>query len=160
SHAKPGIYATVGIAGQSLLLNAFGSNFGTMFITLRPFKERRDPLVDRIFRWLALEPRTEKDLRQRLHLPVAKKSMYYEAIMNELRGEFATQVPEAVIAAFGPPPVRGVGRAGGYMVMIEDRGDLGPKTLQEQTESLVERSNEQPELTGNTSVFRANVPQI
>ena len=31
---------------------------------------------------------------------------------------------------FGPPPVRGVGRAGGFMVMIEDRGDLGPQALQ------------------------------
>ena len=30
----PGIDATVAIAGQSILLNAYGSNFGTMFITL------------------------------------------------------------------------------------------------------------------------------
>ncbi len=160
SHDMPGINATVGIAGQSLLLNAYGSNFGTMFITLKEFAERRDSLVDRIFRWLELSPRTEMNVRQKLHLPAAKPSLYYEAIMNKLRGEFAMQIPEAVIAAFGPPPVRGVGRAGGFMIMIEDRGDLGSKTLQEQTENLVARANQQPELTGNTSVFRANVPQI
>jgi multidrug efflux pump len=61
---------------------------------------------------------------------------------------------------FGPPPVRGVGRAGGYMVMIEDRGDLGSQALQGQVENLVELSNQQPELVGSTSVFRANVPQV
>ena len=30
------------------------------------------------------------------------------------------------VAVFGPPPVRGVGRAGGFKLMVEDRGDLGP----------------------------------
>jgi len=130
SHNTAGINATVGIAGQSLLLNAYGSNFGTMFITLKPFALRRGP------------------------------ELYYEAIMNKLRQEFALKIPEAMIAVFGPPPVRGVGRAGGYMIMIEDRGDLGPGALQRQTENLVKNANREPELTGNTSVFRANVPQI
>jgi multidrug efflux pump len=130
SHKVDGINATVGIAGQSLLMNAYGSNFGTMFITLKPFAERRGP------------------------------DLYYEAIMNKLRQQFATKIPEAVIAVFGPPPVRGVGRAGGFMIMIEDRGDLGPRALQQQTENLVDHANRAAELTGNTSVFRANVPQI
>ncbi len=125
-----GINATVGIAGQSLLLNAYGSNFATMFITLKAFALRRDP------------------------------QLYYEVIMNKLRQEFGRKIPEAMIAVFGPPPVRGVGRAGGYMIMIEDRGDLGPGALQQQTENLVKHANLEPELTGNTSVFRANVPQI
>src|SRR5207247_512045 len=35
AHATPGIDATVAIAGQSILLTAYGSNFGTMFITLK-----------------------------------------------------------------------------------------------------------------------------
>src|SRR5205823_4565557 len=41
-HLKPeekvhGVRSTVAIAGQSMLLNAFGSNFGTMFLTLDEF---------------------------------------------------------------------------------------------------------------------------
>jgi len=184
SHQTDGINATVGIAGQSLLLNAYGSNFATMFITLKPFAERRDPSLDRIFRWLD-KKEFEKSTRDRLQLALdamigwlplaqerksklrddlyvgkAKNSLYYEAIMNQLRGRFANEIPEAVVAVFGPPPVRGVGRAGGYMFMIEDRGDLGSAALQGETESVVERGNREPELTGNTSVFRANVPQI
>jgi multidrug efflux pump len=165
AHGMEGINATVGIAGQSLLLNAYGSNFATMFITLKEFSQRHDPAVDRIFRWLELDPPLgpkprEMKIRKLLHLPAPKDSLYYEAIMNRLRAEFGKQIPEAIIAAFGPPPVRGVGRAGGYMVMVEDRGDLGSEQLQKQTENLVERANQQPELTGNTSVFRANVPQV
>ena len=39
----PGVTATVGFTGQSLLLNAYGSNFGTMFITLDEFKNRPAP---------------------------------------------------------------------------------------------------------------------
>jgi multidrug efflux pump len=184
SHDTKGIMATVGIGGQSLLLNAYGSNFGTMFITLKPFAERRDPFIDRVFRWLE-RPEFEAMTRRRLQalldgmirwLPLAEEgkrqlhdewyvgkaqdSLYYEAIMNRLRQRFASEIPEAMIAAFGPPPVRGVGRAGGFMVMIEDRGDLGPEALQHQTENLVDNANRQLELTGNTSVFRANVPQI
>ena len=53
-------------------------------------------------------------------------SLYSDAIASELRKRFDAEVPEAMITVFGPPPVRGVGRAGGFKMMIEDRGDNGP----------------------------------
>ena len=37
-----------------------------------------------------------------------------EAIIADLRLRFAKEVPDAVITVLGPPPVRGVGRAGGF----------------------------------------------
>jgi multidrug efflux pump len=135
AHETPGIAATVGICGQSLLLNAFGSNFGTMFVTLDTFDKRKTD------------------------------DLYYEVIANKLRARLGREIAEATIMIFGPPPVRGVGRAGGFMIMIEDRGDLGPPALQAQVENLVNIANnpmKTPELVpgGNTSVFRANVPQV
>jgi multidrug efflux pump len=132
AHEVKGVNATVGVCGQSLLLNAFGSNFGTMFVTLDGFDKRKTD------------------------------DLYYEAIANKLRARLGAEIHDANIMIFGPPPVRGVGRAGGFMIMIEDRGDLGSNTLQQQTENLVELANQQPELVpgGNTSVFRANVPQV
>src|SRR5262249_2846737 len=56
---------------------------------------------------------------------------------NKLREQLAQKVYGASVAIFGPPPVRGVGRAGGFALMIEDRGDFGPAVLQSQTENLV-----------------------
>jgi multidrug efflux pump len=43
--------------------------------------------------------------------------------------------------------------------MIEDRGDLGPTILQEQTDNVVRTGATEPGLVGMFSVFRANVPQ-
>ena len=61
---------------------------------------------------------------------------------------------------FPPPPVRGVGRAGGFALMVEDRGDLGPTALQKETEKLVAVGNQTPGLMALFSPFRANVPQL
>ena len=128
--ATPGIKHTQAISGQSLLLSANGSNFGSMFVILDEFKKRRAP------------------------------ELYGEAIQKTLRGKFAAAVPEAMITVLGPPPVRGVGRAGGFKMMIQDRGDYGSVTLQGQADNLVEKGAQQPGLVGLTSVFRANVPQL
>ncbi len=45
-------------------------------------------------------------------------------------------------------------------MMVEDRGDLGPKVLQEETENLVHAGTATQKLIGLSSVFRANVPQL
>jgi multidrug efflux pump len=139
----PGIQHVTGVVGLSFVLNANGSNFGSIFVNLKPYPERRDP------------------------------SLSSEAIANQLRQRVAAEILEAQVAVFGPPPVRGVGRAGGFALMIEDRGDLGPQALQEQTDNLVRRGNMMrrpgapPEVVGPAasmfamfSVFRANVPQL
>src|SRR4029077_21197154 len=39
----PGIAHTLGNPGRSFVLNAIGSNLGSMFITLEPFHHRREP---------------------------------------------------------------------------------------------------------------------
>jgi multidrug efflux pump len=64
-----------------------------------------------------------------------------------LRREFEAQIHDASIAVFGPPPVRGVGRAGGFAFVLEDRGDLGPVELQKQADRLSMLANN-PRLVG------------
>jgi multidrug efflux pump len=104
----PGVKHTQIVAGQSLLLSANGPNFGSMFVILDDFSKRRSP------------------------------ALYGEVIRKKLSDEFAAKIPEAQMTVLGPPPVRGVGRAGGFKFMIEDRGDNGAVRLQEQTENLIE----------------------
>ncbi len=44
---------------------------------------------------------------------------------------------------FGPPPVRGLAAAGGFRVMIEDRGSAGPAALQEAVDKLTQTGNQE-----------------
>jgi multidrug efflux pump len=126
----PGIRHATAIRGQSFVLNAYGSNFGSMFINLKDYEERRDPTLSA------------------------------EAIARKLMMQAGEEVFDAQVAVFPPPPVRGAGRAGGFAFMVEDRGDLGSKELQNQTENLVRRAVKTPGIANAFSVFRANVPQL
>src|SRR5262245_28907895 len=126
----PGIRHVTTISGQSFVLNAYGPNFGSSFINLQDYHDRRE--ADRAS----------------------------EVIANKLRQQFAEQIFDAQVAVFGPPPVRGAGRAGGFMLMVEDRTDAGSSILQLETEALVSEVQKQQGITGAFSVFRANVPQI
>jgi multidrug efflux pump subunit AcrB len=85
--------------------------------------------------------------------------LHSEKIAFRLREDLSA-IPEAQVAVFTPPPVRGVGRAGGFTLVVEDRGDLGLEDLQEYTDNLVRTGNETEGLAGLFSVFRANVPQL
>src|SRR5262249_16148369 len=123
-----GIKHLTTIAGQSFVLNAAGSNFGSCFVNLKDYADRRDP------------------------------SLSADAIAARIRQQCEKEIPDAIVLVFPPPPVRGVGRAGGFALMIEDRGDFGPQELQAQTENIFRKGNQTPGLVCLPPVFRANVP--
>jgi multidrug efflux pump len=126
-----GVAHTVGIAGLSFVLQANSPNFASMFIVLDSFEKRRRP-------W---RPDT--------------------AIMADLRREWSRQIKDATVTVYGASPIPGVGVAGGFKVMIEDRGDLGLPTLQKQTDDLVRRlQGGVPGLVSVTTQFRSNTPQL
>ena len=78
--------------------------------------------------------------------------------MARLRRAWAEQVKDAQVMVYGAPPIPGLSVAGGFKLMVEDRGDLGPAALQEQTDALAGLARAQPGLLGPATVFRANVP--
>jgi multidrug efflux pump len=65
--------------------------------------------------------------------------LYAETIVARLRTA-GLKIPDAQISVFSPPPVRGIGRAGGFSFVVEDRGDLGPLELQKQVDELILKS--------------------
>jgi multidrug efflux pump len=83
------------------------------------------------------------------------------AILKELVTRFS-EVSDAIVMVLPPPPVRGVGRAGGFAMVIEDRGDAGLETLQAQTENLIGAAKEEPQLAGPQifSAFSSKVPML
>ena len=81
-------------------------------------------------------------------------------IANELKITLEREVPEALINLFGAPPVDGLGTAGGFKLVIEDRGDNGARSLQTASQQLVDDGAVVPGLTGLFSSFRADTPWL
>ncbi len=130
AHEIPGVAHTVSIPGQSFVLNAVSSNFGSMFIILEPFHDRHGA------------------------------AMSADGVLAQLRRRCYEEIQEAQVAIFPAPPVDGLGNAGGFKLMLEDRGDLGLDVLQGQGDLLAARANEQPGLVGVMNTFRADAPQL
>jgi multidrug efflux pump len=83
-----------------------------------------------------------------------------DVIAAKLRAACYREVQDAQVAVFGAPPVDGLGSAGGFKVMVRDVGTLGLDPLQEAADTLAASGNEQPELVGLFSAFRAQSPQM
>jgi len=82
-----------------------------------------------------------------------------QAIMGAMYRKFA-EIQEAMIFAFNPPALPGLGIAGGFEMQVQDRGGLGLGQLQQVVGELVRDGNAQKGLTGLYTTFRANVPQL
>jgi multidrug efflux pump len=126
----PGINHTVAIAGQSILLNANAPNFGAMSVMLDEFHHR------------------------------VKEGLTGDIISARLQRELQGAVSDGLIIVFGAPPVEGLGTAGGFKIVVEDRGDSGAESLQSVSEKIVAAGNETSELQDLFCSFRANSPWL
>ena len=82
------------------------------------------------------------------------------AIVAKMNARVRAEIPEALVAVFPPPPVSGIGNAGGYRLFIQDRGNAGLEELQTEAFAMMMKANQTPGLTNNLTTFRANVPQL
>ncbi|HEX8153032.1 MAG TPA: efflux RND transporter permease subunit, partial [Thermoanaerobaculia bacterium] len=81
-------------------------------------------------------------------------------IVAKLNGRFRAEIPEATIFAFQPPPIPGLGTAGGFSLWLQDRSGQEPKFLEENLQKFLAAARERPELANVNSTFRAAVPQV
>jgi hydrophobe/amphiphile efflux-1 (HAE1) family protein len=127
----PGVRGAFTVAGLNVLSSSNSSAAGVMFTPLLPFDKR-----------------------------VGHPDMTAAAITARLREQFSG-IPEALVLVFPPPPVRGVGSAGGFKMQIEDRSGLGtPQELQAVTAQVITAASQRKELAALFSSFRAGVPQL
>jgi hydrophobe/amphiphile efflux-1 (HAE1) family protein len=126
----PGVDHAVEIGGFSGLDGSTRSNAGTVFATLKPFDEREN------------DPGRSMD-----------------AILGGVRRN-VNQITDAFVLAFPPPPVQGVGNAGGFNLEIEDRRSAGLSQLYDATNAVIAKASQQPGLVGLFTSYRYNVPQI
>ena len=127
----PGVKGLFTVAGLSILANANSSAAGVMFCTLDDFSQR-----------------------------AGKPAESADAIAQSLRKEFSG-IQDAFILVFPPPPVRGVGNAGGFKLQIEDRSGLAtPAELQAVVEKVIAAGSSRKEVSLLNTTFRASFPQL
>jgi hydrophobic/amphiphilic exporter-1 (mainly G- bacteria), HAE1 family len=89
-----------------------------------------------------------------------KKEEQYMAIRKKVAGELAA-LPEAVAFPFAPPSIPGVGSAGGFTFILEDRsGSQDLDFLTKNVNAFLEAARKRPELAGLITTHLPNVPQI
>ena len=117
--------------GQSILLNANAPNFGAVYRDARRF-----PQADR------------------------SASLTGDAIAARLEEDAAGKIPDGQVNVFGAPPVEGLGTAGGFKIMIEDRGNVGMERCSRPPTSVVAARQRDRQLAGFFTSFRANTPWL
>ncbi len=87
------------------------------------------------------------------------KDLSAGAIAGALNGQFS-QIQEAFIAIFPPPPVMGLGTVGGFKMQIEDTGSVGYSELDKAAQAFIAAASQTPELGPMFSSYQINVPQL
>ncbi|WP_029348967.1 multidrug efflux RND transporter permease subunit [Bosea sp. 117] len=126
----PGVAHVVNIVGFSGATFTNAPNAGAMFVILGPAAER------------AKDPRQSAGAIQ-------------GALFQQL-GVFE----EAFMIVVQPPPVSGIGNAGGFRMMVEDRGGRGSGALQGAVYAMMGRAAQTPGLTQVFSLFETSTPQL
>jgi hydrophobe/amphiphile efflux-1 (HAE1) family protein len=126
----PGVSNAVNVVGFSGATFTVAPNSGAIFVVLEPFAERA------------------KDARKSAN-----------AIIAELYGRLSA-IQEALIFVVPPPPVQGIGNAGGFRMMVEDRAGRGPQALQEAVGTMMRRAGQTPGLSQVFSLFETATPEL
>ena len=88
-----------------------------------------------------------------------KASLHQQAIIGEINRRCAT-LQDGLAMAFPMPSLPGLGVSGGVAMQMQDRGGVGLHTLEEIAQAYIDNGNTQAALTGMSTTFRANVPQL
>ncbi len=126
----PGVRGWFLIGGNSLLDGATVSNAATLYLDFEPFEKRTG--------------HPEQSL---------------EGILGHIMTEVQS-IPEAMIFAFPPPAIMGLGTAGGFELRLENRANIGLMEMQQVADEIVRDGNAQSGLSRLQTTFRSGVPQL
>jgi hydrophobe/amphiphile efflux-1 (HAE1) family protein len=126
----PGVAHAVSLVGFSGATRVNASNAGAVFVVLKPFEER------------------DKDPAQSA-----------KAIQAALLAKFSA-IQDGLVLVVAPPPVRGLGSAGGFRMMIEDRSGAGSAVLQNAVNAMMGKAAQTPGVRQVFSLFETATPQL
>jgi hydrophobe/amphiphile efflux-1 (HAE1) family protein len=133
AQGTPGVHDTFGVTGFNLLTGTNQPNVGVMFLPLDSFSAR-----------------------------AGHKEQSADALAGMLTGKFFA-VQEAFTFVLSPPPVRGIGQAGGFKMQVEDRSGLHTaQELDAAVQLLLAEARKDPRFVPQKmfTTFSSNVPQI
>ena len=128
----PGVESCTSVVGYNMISAVQNTYSGFFFITLKPWGERYD----------GANIRTEN----------------FRAVVTNLNKQIAT-LPEAVGFVFPPPPIPGIGTAGGVTMVLQDRAGKDVQFLQDNMVKFVAAAKLRPEVAMVQSPFNADIPQ-
>ncbi len=128
--ATPGVAHAINVVGFSGATFTNAPNAGAMFVVLEPFVSRASDPTKAI-----------------------------GAIQGALFAKMA-KIQDAFMVVVLPPPVAGIGNAGGFRMMIEDRAGAGPQALQGAVYAMMGRAAQTPGLRQVFSLFETATPQV
>ncbi|MGE0563843.1 MAG: efflux RND transporter permease subunit [Pseudolabrys sp.] len=126
----PGVAGAVNIVGFSGATFTNAPNSGAIFLVLKPFEER-----------------------------AGNPSLTAAAIQRTLFGKLSA-INEALTIVVAPPPVRGIGNAGGFRMMIEDRAGHGSLALQQAAFAMMGQAAQSPVVQNAFTLFETATPQL
>ena len=126
----PGVADVIASPGYNILKSVPSANNAFVIVVLQPWAERI-----------------------RARQPIG-------AIMA--KGELAMQeeLPEAMVMFFEPPPIPGIGMAGGFNFVLQQRSGTDPARVAEVLDEMLMAAMRQPELRNVFSTFNADSPYL
>jgi multidrug efflux pump len=88
-----------------------------------------------------------------------RKGQTASVILADLRNRLSV-IQGAYVLTIAPPPVQGLGSAGGFKMMVQDRQGLGPRALEKATQDLVAAANKDSTLTAVFTLFSTQMPSV
>src|SRR5882672_10441231 len=69
-------------------------------------------------------------------------------------------IKEGLVLAFGPPPIFGLGTAGGFELYLQNRGEGGARRMAEVTGQFMKQTGSDPKFAFVQTLWRAATPQL
>jgi HAE1 family hydrophobic/amphiphilic exporter-1 len=87
-----------------------------------------------------------------------RRAQQFQTLKANLNREFS-KLPEAVVFGFSPPAIPGVGTAGGFTFLLEERSGGDIEFLAKNLSTFLEAARKRPEIGSISTTFLPSVPQ-
>jgi hydrophobe/amphiphile efflux-1 (HAE1) family protein len=91
--------------------------------------------------------------------PWEERALPSQALVGEFFAKTAG-IKEALVLAFNPPAIFGLGNAGGFEVYIQNRGEGGPEKMHEVVQAFITKASQDKNLAFVQTLWRPQTPQI